>query len=138
PLAADGTASAAPAVLAFTIRPPVWRRAWFLSLAATLMIVSGYSLYRYRVARLIELERVRTRIAGDLHDDIGSGLSQVAILSEVVRQQSHDDPATSEPLARIASTSRELVDSMSDIVWAIDPRRDTPGDLAHRMRRFAS
>jgi signal transduction histidine kinase len=79
------------------------------------------------------------RIATDLHDDIGSSLSQIAILSEVARQQmGRGDMRATEPLSMIASASRELVDSMSDIVWAINPRRDRLNDLVQRMRRFAS
>jgi len=83
------------------------------------------------------VERLRTRISTDLHDDIGSTLSQIAILSEVA----HRTPTTAEgagPLSDIADLSRELVDSMSDIVWAIDPEQDRLDDLSHRMRRFAS
>jgi len=95
-------------------------------------------LYRYRVAQLLELERVRTHIATDLHDDIGSSLSQIAVLSEVVRRQVDGAAEVSQPLSTIASTSRDLVDSMSDIVWAINPHRDNLADLAQRMRRFAS
>jgi signal transduction histidine kinase len=97
--------------------------------------------YRHRVAQLLKLERVRTRIATDLHDDIGSSLSKIAILSEVVRRKNGDptNGATdkNEPLEIIANTSREMVDSMSDIVWAINPERDSLSDLIQRMRRFA-
>jgi signal transduction histidine kinase len=85
------------------------------------------------------MERVRTRIAADLHDDIGAGLSQIAVLSEVARQQFlHDGTRAVDSLGRIAGTAGELVDSMSDIVWAVNPRRDRLEDLVHRMRRFAS
>jgi len=74
-----------------------------------------------------------------LHDDIGSSLSQIAILSEVVSQRVPQDNApVIEPLSMIAGTSREMVDSMSDIVWAINPQRDHLSDLTQRMRRFAS
>jgi signal transduction histidine kinase len=87
----------------------------------------------------LALERVRTRIATDLHDDIGASLSQIAILSEVVRQRVHAaDAHVNEPLAQIASASRELVDTMSDIVWAVNPKRDRLSDLTQRMRRHAS
>jgi len=87
---------------------------------------------------MIELERVRTRIAADLHDDIGSGLSRIAILSEVARRQVSADTPVGEPLSVIAGASRDLVDSMSDIVWAINPNKDQLRDLVQRMRRFAS
>ena len=128
-----------PAIVSFVILPPVWRRWWFHLLAASIALRHRYWLHHYRVKRLLEVERVRTRIATDLHDDIGSSLSQIAILSEVAsRQVDPAHPKLAEPLADIAGISRELVDSMSDIVWAIDPEQDHLDDLVHRMRRFAS
>ncbi|HVS81259.1 MAG TPA: two-component regulator propeller domain-containing protein, partial [Pyrinomonadaceae bacterium] len=130
--------SLAPAVLEFRILPPLWQRWWFLTLATILVALAAAAIVRNRVARLIELERVRTRIAADLHDDIGSGLSRIAILSEVARHQVTVEAPVGEPLAVIASASRDLVDSMSDIVWAINPNKDQLSDLVQRMRRFAS
>lgn len=132
----DGAASEKPAVVSFTVLRPFWQQLWFLATIAVLLGASVYAFYRYRVAQLLKLERVRTRIATDLHDDIGSSLSQIAILSEVVRQKVGNNGA-SEPLNLIADTSREMVDSMSDIVWAINPQKDHLSDLIQRMRRFA-
>ncbi|HEX8564503.1 MAG TPA: triple tyrosine motif-containing protein [Pyrinomonadaceae bacterium] len=132
----DGAVSENPAAISFTVLRPVWQRWWFLVITSVLIGLLIYVLYRYRIEQVIKLERVRTRIATDLHDDIGSSLSKIAILSEVVRQKTKGNGA-SEPLEIIANTSREMVDSMSDIVWAINPERDSLIDLIHRMRRFA-
>jgi signal transduction histidine kinase len=79
---------------------------------------------------------VRNSIATDLHDDIGSSLSKIAILSEVARRDG--GAASGRHLATIADISRELVDSMSDIVWSVNPRRDSLLDLTQRMRAFAT
>lgn len=88
---------------------------------------------------MLELQRIRTRIATDLHDEIGSSLTQIAILSEVAeRTLKGPDAAAAEPIGRVSLISRELVDSMSEIVWAINPRNDRVQDLASRMRRFAA
>lgn len=132
----DGVVSEKPAAVSFTVLRPFWQRWWFLLTVAILFGILIYAFYRYRVAQLVRLERVRTRIATDLHDDIGSSLSQIAILSEVVKQKIGAN-GVSEPLNLIATTSREMVDSMSDIVWAVNPNRDHLSDLIHRMRRFA-
>jgi ligand-binding sensor domain-containing protein/signal transduction histidine kinase len=135
----DGVTSAQPAFVSFTILRPVWQRWWFVTLAALFAVAAATTLYQYRVRRLLELERIRTRIATDLHDDIGSSLSQIAILSEVVRQKvGQDHAAVTEPLSQITTSSSELMDTMSDIVWAIDPHKDRLTDLTQRMRRFAS
>ena len=72
----DGQASITPASVSFTIVPPVWKRSWFLTMAALLAFALGYALHTHRVKRLVEIERLRTRIASDLHDDLGSSLSR--------------------------------------------------------------
>jgi PAS domain S-box-containing protein len=96
-------------------------------------------LRRSREERIAEIERVRRRIAADLHDDIGSSLTQISILSEVVRQRMGEpESSVAGPLAYIARASSELIDSMSDIVWAINPQRDRLSELVHRIRRFAA
>lgn len=89
--------------------------------------------------RLRELEDVRRRIAADLHDDIGSSLTQISIFSEVLQQRvDKTDERVLEPLEFIASSSRELVDAMSDIVWAINPQKDFLSELSGKMHRFAA
>jgi signal transduction histidine kinase len=97
-----------------------------------------YAAHRYRVRQLLTVERVRTRIASDLHDDIGSGLSQISILNELARQRlNSSDPQVGQPLAEVAAVSVEMVAALSDIVWAINPSNDRLSDLSARMRRFA-
>jgi signal transduction histidine kinase/ligand-binding sensor domain-containing protein len=138
----EGVMSSEPAQFRFRILPPIWQRWWFLSFAVMLTVAALYALYNYRVAQLIELERVRTRIATDLHDDIGASLSRVAILSEVVKRQVGASPGSGEQsiplLTEIADSARGLVESMREIIWAIDPRRDTVSAVVSRVRQFAS
>jgi len=137
---ADGVASTMPAEVAFQILPPLWRQWWFLSLLAAGVAALGYGAHRYHLGRQLEIERVRIRIATDLHDDLGASLSRVAILSEIANRQA-GLAAQSEPgrrLTEIADTARGLVDSMGDIVWAIDPRRDDMRSLLRRLRQLIS
>ena len=158
----DGVASEKTAAVFFKIPPPVWARPWFIALCVLGIFVIVLTIYRYRTAnlrkinaalkeakraeedlrksreeRLAELEQVRSRIATDLHDDIGATLTQIAVLSEVAQAQNRGNGA-SEPLSKISEVSNELVGTMSDIVWAINPTRDHLSDLTQRMRRFAS
>src|SRR5205823_3850198 len=114
-----------PAMISFIILRPVWQRWWFVSLVAMMFALVAYTLYRYRISRLLELEHVRTRIASDLHDDIGASLSLIAMLSELAQRQRRQGTAKiDESLSTIAEVSRESVGTMSDIVWAINPRKD--------------
>jgi signal transduction histidine kinase len=95
--------------------------------------------HRYRVARLLELERVRTRIATDLHDDIGTSLSGMAFLSEAVKQQvGSSRPEVFEMASEVAAMARELARALGDVVWSIDPQRDDLQSLITHVRSFAS
>jgi signal transduction histidine kinase len=117
--------------------PYFWQRWWFRLLLVAGVVLSAGAFHRVRVGRLLELERVRSRIAADLHDDIGSSLSQVAVLSEVAHRRAYDTAMVQKHTEKIAVICRELVDSTSDIVWAVSPRHDSLNDLAQRMREFA-
>jgi signal transduction histidine kinase/ligand-binding sensor domain-containing protein len=132
---ASGIVSGMAAGFSFTILPPIWQRWWFRTLAALLVAALAYAWYRYRVSRLLEVAAMRTRIATDLHDDIGANLTRIAVLSEVVRRQSPADGDAQ--LASIAAVARESVTAMSDIVWAISPDRDGLLDLTRKMREHA-
>lgn len=97
-----------------------------------------YFIYRSRLNRLLEIERTRTRIATDLHDDIGSDLSKISLLSDIVRMRMSDDLTERDRmLSTIARISRSSVDAMRDIVWSIDPKRDSLQEMARRMRQHA-
>ncbi len=134
----DSVVSPVPASLSFTLPRPLWQRWWFLALAGVATALLAWSLHHARLSRLVELERVRARIAADLHDDLSSSLSRISILSELGRRRIAD-PAALEAttLDQIGETARELMETTGDIVWAIDARRDDLESLLARIRRFA-
>ena len=133
----EGVSTLDPASVAFTVLRPVWQRWWFLALVGLAAAALLRAAHRYRLARALEIANVRTRIATDLHDDVGADLTKIAILSEVARQQLDGRGEVSERLSAIARISREAVGSMTDVVWAIDPRRDSVLDTIRRMRQHA-
>ncbi|MBV9675611.1 MAG: hypothetical protein JO185_04710 [Acidobacteriaceae bacterium] len=133
----DGISSPEPAAVMFIVLAPVWRQWWFLALCGTAAALAIYAVHRLRLQQLLAVERIRTGIATDLHDDVGASLSRIALLSEVARMDAARGGGVQESLSRIADISREVIDAMSEIVWATNPQRDRLSDLANRMRAFA-
>lgn len=135
----DGASSRTPASFAFTISPAPWRQWWFQAGIAGILLGLGFLGHRVRLEARVALERVRSRIATDLHDDIGASLARIAVMSEVVKDRVQaSDRDSHHMLGDIAETSRGLVDEMGDIVWSIDPRRDNLADVIARLRAFGS
>jgi ligand-binding sensor domain-containing protein/signal transduction histidine kinase len=134
----DGIVSEQPAVVAFTILPPIWQRAWFRVLVVVAIVAAAYATYRSRIGHLLALERMRSRIATDLHDDLGARLSRISILSEVVARRVSSDATTERLLGEVGDTARSLLEATSDITWSVDPRQDDFASLAARIRRFAA
>jgi signal transduction histidine kinase len=97
------------------------------------VFAGALSVRRIRRERRRTMAAIRRQVATDLHDDVGSGLAQISILSEVAKQGAGRD--AERPLDEVAGLARSLRDSMSDIVWAVDPGRDVPGALVDRMRQ---
>ena len=128
-----------PATVSFRIAAPVWQRWWFVAALLVLTALVIYSFYRFRLSRLLEVANMRTRIATDLHDDIGANLTRITLLSEVANQQIKTGGGNGKQnlLPSIADIARESVASMNDIVWAISPEHDSLLDLTRRMRGHA-
>jgi signal transduction histidine kinase/streptogramin lyase len=132
-------ADATEAEVRFRIEPPLWAKAWFRAAAVLAGIALAAAAYRAHVSRLLALERVRARIAADLHDDLGATVSRMAVLSEVARRQVASAPREAvRLLEEIGASARALLDTTTDIVWAIDPRRDDAASLVARVREFGA
>lgn len=129
----DGRTSAEPAVVEFLIHPPFYARSWFVAMLLAGLLAGTFGAQRLRERRSRGLEAIRRQVATDLHDDVGSGLSQIAILSEVVKRKAGGEVVPA--LDQVAELARSLRDSMSDIVWAVSPDRDAPVALVERMRQ---
>ncbi|WP_232325987.1 sensor histidine kinase [Spirosoma montaniterrae] len=132
-----------PARLKIVVESPLWLRWWFLPMMFLygLVFVSAclYLLYRYRIRQFLRLQHTRDRIARDLHDDMGSYLSSISILSQTAQRSALKDPAkTQATLERIGQTARQVMDSMGDIVWSINPTHDSMTNVAARMTDVAA
>jgi signal transduction histidine kinase/ligand-binding sensor domain-containing protein len=137
-LTGDGLASP-PAIVAFDVQAPLWRRPWAQGLVAAVLAALAWAAYRLRVRHLLALERVRLRIAADLHDDVGASLSRIGLLGELARRRLGEAPGRAgEMLDQIAQEASDLTEATADIIWAVDPRQDDLQSLVVRLRRFAA
>ena len=110
---------------------------WFL--ATTFFCLVIVFSVGYRQTQCAALQRLRDQIAADLHDDIGANLSQLALLSEVLRHQTGAaDPQLAHSLKALSDISRATMNALGDIVWATNPHQDGFSNLLRRMRHFAS
>jgi signal transduction histidine kinase len=135
----DGIWNEAGTNFAFQLKPHFYQTWWFYTMAGIAVALLIWRIHAFQIRRVLELERIRTRIASDLHDDIGAGLSQIAVISDAVREQlKNSGTETASRLNKVSETARDLMESMSDIVWAVNPSRDRVEDLVTRLRKFSS
>lgn len=127
-------------LLTVTVAGPFWQRWWFFLLVLCAGALGMYLVSRFRLRQRAKLQRVRDRIARDLHDDIGSTLGSISFYSEALKRKlggTHDAMAR-QVAEKIGASSREMIDQMSDIVWSVDPKNDDAGALSERLHAFAS
>jgi len=135
--------------LTVIIHPPFWKTGWFVTLASLALFTVFALVVRYvsqrnlkeklwRLEKEQAVEKERNRISQDMHDDLGSGLTKIAILSEVVKKQINDPAKARQQLENISESSRELVDNLQDIIWVLNPKNDTLESLAAYIREYAS
>lgn len=133
---------------AFIVHPPWWQTWWFrtalvLVLTAIIMLaIRSYIRRRLEVQRtLLEkkqaIEKERTRIATDMHDDLGAGLSRIKFLSETIGIKKQQQLPIEEEITSIREYSHEMIDKMGEIVWALNEKNDSLSDLLAYTRSYA-
>ncbi len=136
------------AVVAFGLLPYFWQTWWFRAFLAALalgMVGTGVWLdTRRRMRRKMEalerqeaIEHERSRIARDIHDELGSHLTRITMLSEPARHEADVPPPGTKDVRQIYDIARELTRTMDEIVWAVNPHHDTPEGLASYLEQFA-
>jgi ligand-binding sensor domain-containing protein/two-component sensor histidine kinase len=125
--------------LNIVIRPAFWQTWWFLMLMIIAGAIPFYIIYKLRINRLLAVQKLREKVARDLHDDMGSTLTSIGILSEMANTKMQGENTVSKDyLTRISSNSTEMMDAMDDIVWSINPANDTIPKIIGRMREYAA
>lgn len=133
----------------FTVLPPWWQTWWFKISAALLILALVVAGLRYYIKRKLELQRMalekeqavekeRTRIATDIHDDLGAGLSRIKFLSETIGMKKQQHLPIEEEIDSIRTYSHDMIDKMGEIVWALNEKNDTLSDLLSYTRAYAA
>ena len=127
----DGIWNDTPTELRILISPPFWQTASFKIFIILAILGAVFLVYKYRLHQILKLQKMRNKIAADLHDDIGSTLNSISVYSEVAKK----DPGRRDyALSMIGESSRRIIDSMSDIVWTINPQNDSFDKIVFRMK----
>lgn len=143
-----GPWSMQPASVALHVLAPWWKSPWIVALLTGLCLAGTAGGARWltrrrlqrrlrEVERQFALERERSRIARDIHDDLGANLTQIGLLSALGASQSDASLKARERFEAIRATTEDLVQAMDSIVWAVNPSQDTLEGLARYLVRFA-
>ena len=121
------------------ISTPWWKTWWFYTLCFIAIITSGYSLYRFRINGILAEQKLRNKIARDLHDDIGSTLSGIKLFSRMAQKKLQEEKSSAQDIVeRIGDRSEKMMEAMSDIVWSINPVNDSIEKMLVRMKQYAA
>jgi two-component sensor histidine kinase len=136
---ANGLWSTTDAEFVFTIDKPFYKHWLFFVLCAGLISSLLYWLYKQKMNKIIAVERTRRSVSKDLHDDIGTTLSSITLMNAVLKNKITTNPFEAEKMAeKIETTSREMIQNMSDIVWSINPNNDTIEKIINRLQQFCN
>jgi hypothetical protein len=134
----DGTWNEKGTSIQLIILSPWYMTWWFSTLVALAVLLIAYAFYRYRLAQALKLQSIRNRIAGDLHDEVGSNLSNIFIFSNVAKQKVKANDETGRLLQKITDYTQQSMEAMDDIVWMINTRNDRFENIMVRMRTLAA
>ncbi len=125
----------APIELTLLFLPKWYQTWWFKALMVLLLMSILYTLYRYRLAQVKKEQAIRQRIAGDLHDDIGSTLNSVKVFANLALMRPEDN---SSYLIQLKEGVQSAIVGVRDMVWVLDDKQDTLDHLLSRIEQFIS
>lgn len=125
-----------PISLSFVINPAWWETWWFRLAIISALGFLLWLAFQYRLNYLLKLERLRTKIASDLHDEVGSLLTQISVNADSL-SYTRDEDKRKEKSSFIRAKSSEVINMMSDVIWSIDSRNDNLDSLIDRIHNFA-
>jgi signal transduction histidine kinase/ligand-binding sensor domain-containing protein len=143
----DGVWNETGATLGFQVQPFFWQTWWFRgtagvggagALAGVVLVATRRKMRRKleQLEREQAIERERSRIAKDIHDDLGASLTRISMLSQSARSELTHSPGAAAQVDQICTTARELTRAMDEIVWAVNPQHDSLDSLASYLGKY--
>jgi signal transduction histidine kinase len=133
----DGEWNMAGHSLFILIKPPFWKTWWFRISALLFFAGIAAVIYNYRIRKLRELDQMRLRIASDLHDEVGSDLGGIALISQRLCRHDSLPAAVSSDLNEIKKASFQTAEKLRDIIWFVNPEHDLSEHLVLRLKDLA-
>ena len=136
----DGVWSKQEAIIMVIITPPFWQTWWFRIIALAFLASLLYAFHKYRLNKLLEVERTRIRIARDLHDDVSATITGMVYFSDAIDKEVGEkkSPMLQKLISLIHESATNVQESMSDIIWSINPENDKWEIILPKFRRYAS
>ena len=145
----DGKWSKPKKIISIHILAPFWQKEWFLFILIALLIGITLILARYYFTKKLkkrqlvlerrnEIEKIRNRISRDIHDDIGAGLTKIAMISQMAKFDINQNKNIDDKLNSLTLSARHLNERLQEIVWAMNPRYDDLNSLVAFLRSYAS
>ncbi len=145
----DGVWSTAGSELALALMPHFWQTWWFLSSTALFGVAAAGGTVRYNTRKKVQrelkrleqqnaIEQERTRIARDMHDEIGAKLTKISFLGALAKRKLDVPHEAGKQIDKMSSTAREMIGALDEIVWAVNPANDTLDHLATYLCRYAA
>ena len=134
---ADGVSSKQIGQLDIRIDPPIYKTWWFYSILVLFLAFVLFVIDKERMRRKAAMQKMRSDIAGNLHEEVNTALNKINILSEMARLKAERDPVKStEYLEQIHTKSHDMIIAMDDMLWSIDPGNDSMEKTIERIREF--
>jgi len=130
----EGLATENQLAYTITVSEVFYRRTWFYVLICCMCVLITYAITKYRANQHLKMQKLRTKISSDLHDEVGGLLTRISVQAELIKQGISPGNSVEE----IAETSRRATSAMNDVLWAIDARNDKIGSLIDHMREHAA
>lgn len=132
----NGNWSAEDLLIPIVVNKPFYQRTWFVGLIILLVAAGAYGFFLYRLEQQLGMEKLRMKLSSDLHDEVSGLLSGIAMQSDMLQLIVKDEDSKAR-LHIIGEASRKAMSKLSDVIWAVDSRKDKVEDLIQRMREHA-